>query len=213
MVHRNINVAARYHEFVISLIMMRLPDKPADPIAGPLPVALPSVPGVQKIGKPIVCDARHRPDHRQADQPPQPDVPRRPQPNRDRAIDPRIEPVLAIDGIKPAPDIVDPEAEAYERVRLEIDVAKSIAPVRAARTRRLCCQSMPALQTGHLVLYQTVSFWVITPLHLEPSAARPRAARRPPSAREPAPHYGRVRRCRACCRRHPAHARAAALRP
>src|SRR6267142_4221922 len=124
MVHRNINVAARYHEFVISPIMMRLPDKLADPIAGPLPVALPAVPGVQKIGKPIICDARNRPDHRQANQPPQPDVPRRPQPNRDRAIDPRMEPVLAIDGIKPAPDIVDPEAEAYERVRLEIDVAK-----------------------------------------------------------------------------------------
>src|SRR5580700_7446017 len=33
----------------------------------------------------------------------------------------------------------------------------SITPARAARTSRLRCQSMPALQTGHLVLYQTVS--------------------------------------------------------
>src|SRR5882724_1372608 len=39
---------------------------------------------------------------------------------------------------------------------------KSMAPALAARTSRWCCQSMPALQTGHLVLYQTVSFSVIT---------------------------------------------------
>ena len=33
----------------------------------------------------------------------------------------------------------------------------SIAPARAARTSRLFCHVMPPLQTGHLVLYQTVS--------------------------------------------------------
>src|SRR5580700_10190051 len=37
----------------------------------------------------------------------------------------------------------------------------SITPARAARTSRLRCQSMPALQTGHLVLYQTVSCGLI----------------------------------------------------
>jgi hypothetical protein len=34
---------------------------------------------------------------------------------------------------------------------------KSITPAWTARTSRWCCHSMPALQTGHLVLYQTVS--------------------------------------------------------
>src|SRR5580692_1604042 len=37
----------------------------------------------------------------------------------------------------------------------------SITPARAAPTSRLRCQSMPALQTGHLVLYQTVSCGLI----------------------------------------------------
>jgi hypothetical protein len=49
---------------------------------------------------------------------------RRPEPNRDRAINPRIEPVLGIDGMQPAPYVVYPDAEAGERVRLEIDVTK-----------------------------------------------------------------------------------------
>jgi hypothetical protein len=34
----------------------------------------------------------------------------------------------------------------------------TITPARAAPTNRRCRHSMPALQTGHLVLYQTVSF-------------------------------------------------------
>src|ERR1700730_15722382 len=40
----------------------------------------------------------------------------------------------------------------------------SITPARAARTSRRCCHSMPALQTGHLVLYQTVSVELIPDL-------------------------------------------------
>ena len=124
MVHRNINVAVRYHELVIGPINCAI-----CPINRPihrtrLPTALPPVPTVQQIGKPIIGKGRNRPDHRQPDQPPEPDVTRRPQPDRDRAIDPRVEPVLGIDGMQPAPDVVDPKAEAGQRIRLEIDVTK-----------------------------------------------------------------------------------------
>jgi hypothetical protein len=44
---------------------------------------------------------------------------------------------------------------------------KSIKPALAARTSRLCCHAMPALQTGHLVLYQTVSCGLISNLTVE----------------------------------------------
>src|SRR6267378_4490921 len=90
----------------------------------PLPTALPAIPRVQQIGAPIVHDARNWSDHRQADQPPEPDVTGRSKPDRDRAVDPRVKPVLGIDGMQPAPDVVDPDAEAGQRIRLQIDVTK-----------------------------------------------------------------------------------------
>ena len=49
----------------------------------------------------------------------------------------------------------------------------STTPVRAARTSRRCCHSMPALQTGHWVLYQTVRVELISDLVvLEPQRFR-----------------------------------------
>jgi hypothetical protein len=35
-----------------------------------------------------------------------------------------VEAIVGIDGMQPAPDVVDPEAEARERIRLQIDIAK-----------------------------------------------------------------------------------------
>jgi hypothetical protein len=121
MVHRNINVAVRYHEFVISVQIERLAQQSG---FRSLPAAFPAIPRVQQIGKPIVRDARDRPDHRQSDEPPEPDVTRRSKPDRDHAVDPGVKPVRGIDGMQPAPDVVDPDAEAGERIRLEIDVTK-----------------------------------------------------------------------------------------
>ena len=123
-------------------------------------MAVPAIPRVQQIGKPVVGEAGNRPDHRQADEPPKPDVAGRSQPNRDRAVDSRVEAIVGIDRMQPAPDVVDPKAEARERIRLEIDVAKVDRAGPGGAN-----QSMPALHTGHLVLYQTVSFWVIAPAH------------------------------------------------
>jgi hypothetical protein len=58
---------------------------------------------------------------------------------------------------------------------------KSNKPALAARTSRLCCYAILALQTGHLVLYQTVSCGLIPNLTVEFNntiAARARRAQR-----------------------------------
>jgi hypothetical protein len=121
MVHRNINVAMRYHEFVISPQIERLAQQSG---FRSLPAAFPAIPRVQQIGKPIVHDACDRPDHRQSDEPPEPDVTRRSKPNRDHAVDPGVKPVRGIDGMQPASDVIDPDAEPGQRIPLEIDVTK-----------------------------------------------------------------------------------------
>src|SRR6202023_2601244 len=59
----------------------------------------------------------------------------------------------------------------------------SITPARAARTSRRCCHSMPALQTGHFVLYQTVSVELISNL-----AGLDRRLRREARCGEPRDH-------------------------
>ena len=59
--------------------------------------------------------------------------------------------------VEAAADGFDAGAEAGEGVGLRLMSRNSMAPLRAALTRRLRWKSMPASQTGHLVLYQTVS--------------------------------------------------------
>src|ERR1700682_6346592 len=51
--HPNINVAVRYHEFVISLQIERLAQQSG---FRSLPAAFPAIPRVQQIGKPIVYE-------------------------------------------------------------------------------------------------------------------------------------------------------------
>src|SRR5215472_13123201 len=87
-------------------------------------MSLPAIPRIQQIRESIIHDARRRPDNWQAEQPPEPDVTRRSEPNRDRAVNPRVEPVVTIDSMQPAPHVIHSDAEARERVRLEIDVTE-----------------------------------------------------------------------------------------
>jgi hypothetical protein len=151
MVRRNIDVALRYHEFVISLIVGRIacgtggmpclgwcctaPGSPSNLHLGPdwagqglvtplSPMAFPAIPGEQQIGEPIICDTGDRPDNWQAEQSPKPDVARRSQPNRDRAINPNVEPILRVEGVQPAPHVVHSDAEGGEHIWFKIDIAK-----------------------------------------------------------------------------------------
>jgi hypothetical protein len=84
----------------------------------------PTIPGVQHVSKSIVRDARNRPNNRQAEQPTKPDIARGSAPNRDRAVDPSIEPILGINGMQTPPHVVHSDAEGRERIRIEINVAK-----------------------------------------------------------------------------------------
>jgi hypothetical protein len=112
----------------------------------------PAVPGVQQIGETVVDQTRDLTNDWQANEPAEPDISRRISPNRDGAIGADMELIVGIDCVQAAAHVFKPGAEARRRIRLEIDVAEFDDAGAAARVRRLRWKSMPALQTGHLVL-------------------------------------------------------------
>jgi hypothetical protein len=144
MVRRNINVAMRYHEFVIIVnverfarrasLVLHSAAQPHKPLSAPWPArhvvgdlsppAFPTIPGEQQIGKPIINDTHNRPDDWQAEQSPKPDVARCSEPNRDRAVNSRVKSVLSVDSMQPAPHVVYSDTEGGEHIRLKIDIAK-----------------------------------------------------------------------------------------
>jgi hypothetical protein len=75
-----------------------------------------------------------------------------------------MEAALCINGMQPATHVLDPSAKAGERIRLEIDVMELDHARPGCPDEPACCHSMPALQTGHLVLHQTVSVELIPDL-------------------------------------------------
>jgi hypothetical protein len=111
-----------------------------------------AVPGVEQIGETVIDGACDWLDERQTDEPGEPGVARREPPDGDGAIGADVETAVSVDRMQAAAHVFETGAEARQRVRLEIDARNSMMPARAASTKRLRCQSMPALQTGHLVL-------------------------------------------------------------
>src|SRR5580704_6672758 len=99
----------------------RAAPKRQDSPTSPMPLA--AIPGVQQIGKAVVCDACDWPDRRQSDDPRQPRVARRESPDGDGAIGPYVQVPIGIEPMQ-AEHIFQLSAEAGERIRLEIDVAE-----------------------------------------------------------------------------------------
>jgi hypothetical protein len=142
-----------------------------------LPMTFPSVPRVEDIGKSIIPDARDRADDGAARQLTEPGMPRRRQPHRDRAVRSDVQAIRGIDGVKPAPHILDRRAEARQRVGLKIDVAeldkagasrtdKSIAlPVDAGVTNGIFGVVPDGELRTHFVPY-------LDPCNLDPCAMR-----------------------------------------
>jgi hypothetical protein len=89
-----------------------------------LPMPAPAIPGVEQIGEPIISDARNLMDHRQAEQAPEPDVARGSEPNCDRAVGADVQAAVGVNPMQPATHVLDPGAEAGERIGLETDVTK-----------------------------------------------------------------------------------------
>src|SRR5690242_5740775 len=108
MVRRNIDVASRHHKSVIRGINGQFvygnSGMRGARIA--LPTTFAPIPSVKEIGEPIIGKSANHPNDRQAKQTAKPDVARRAEPDSDRAVDPRIEPALAVDGMQPAPYLV-----------------------------------------------------------------------------------------------------------
>jgi hypothetical protein len=89
-----------------------------------LPMSLPAVPGIEHVGEPIIGKAGNLTDHRQAEQPAEPDIAGGSEPDCGRAVRAHIEAAIGVDRMQPAAHILDPGAEAGERIGFETDVAE-----------------------------------------------------------------------------------------
>src|SRR5579872_861521 len=70
-----------------------------------------------------VCSGKRR-DTRATGRSTKPDVAGGAEPDSDRAVNPRIEPALAVDGMQPAPYLVHTDTKRRQRIRLQVYVAK-----------------------------------------------------------------------------------------
>src|SRR5499427_8300357 len=112
-----------------SAVARALPMKPLPPpmstcrlrsiLSSPTPVA--AVPGVEQVGEMVVAEAGDLAQDWQTQHPAQPEIARRAPPDFDRAVGADVEAIVRIDAVEAPPH---PGAEAGQRIRLEIDVAK-----------------------------------------------------------------------------------------
>jgi len=87
-------------------------------------MSISTIPSVEQIGEPIVCDPSDLMNNGKAKQLPEPAVARRCTPNCDLAVGADVESTVGVNGMKPATHILHTRAEAGKRIGLEIDVTK-----------------------------------------------------------------------------------------
>ena len=75
-------------------------------------MSLPTIPSIEQIGEPIVCDPSDLMNNGKAKQLAEPAVARRCTPNCDRAVSADVEPTVGVTGMKSATHILHTRAEA-----------------------------------------------------------------------------------------------------
>ena len=135
-----------------------------DDLRAALPMPPPAIPSVEQVGESIIAEACNLMDHREAKQPSEPDVARGSKPNGDRAIRAYVEAALRINGMQPTAHVLDPGAEAGEHIGIEIDVTELDHASPGCTDEPTVLPLDASVTDGHLVLYQTVKFELISDL-------------------------------------------------
>src|SRR5215831_1736968 len=91
-------------------------------LSSPTPVA--AIPSVEEVSEMVISEARDLTKDWQPQYPAQPEIARRAPPDFDRTVSAHVELIVRIYAIEAPPHVLDPSAEASQRIRLEVDVAK-----------------------------------------------------------------------------------------